>query len=242
MNQFISSWRFVFKNFKNLISFGVPWLTFTIISIGFISKRMPQILIDENIAPNEAVVELIEALSMFYENNVNQLFIIELMINVFFLVFIASLAVQFKNISNSINPQSFFGISRIIYAKIPYLFIASFLTGIVVQIGFLFLIFPGIYLFARLSLYPIYISLETKEPIESIKCSWNAADEFGTKLTIYTLIVGILLILTILITSSLLALSSIGAMFIVPIILFEIIIFSMVLSFIYFSLYKYLEK
>ena len=100
------------------------------------------------------------------------------------LVFIASLAVQFKNISKSINPQSFFGISRIIYAKIPYLFIASFLTGIVVQIGFLFLIFPGIYLFARLSLYPIYISLENKGPIESIKCSWNATDEFGTKLTI----------------------------------------------------------
>ena len=54
--------------------------------------------------------------------------------------------------------------------------------------------------------------------------------------------IGNLLTLTMLITSSLLALSSIGAMLIVPIILFEIIIFSMVLSFIYFSLYKYLEK
>ena len=242
MNQFNSSWQFVYKNFKNLIFFGLPWLVLTIISIGFISKRMPQIQIDENIAPDIAITELIETLSKFYENNVNQLFIIELMINILFIVFIASLAVQYKNITNSINPQGFFRISRIIYAKIPYLFIASFLTGIVVQIGFLFLIFPGIYLFARLSLYPIYIALENKGPIESIKYSWNATDEFGTKLTIYTLIVGILLILTILITSSLLALSSIGAMLIIPIILFEIIIFSMVLSFIYFSLYKYLEK
>ena len=242
MNQFNSSWQFVYKNFKNLIFFGLPWLVLTIISIGFISKRMPQIQIDENIAPDIAITELIETLRKFYENNVNQLFIIELMINILFIVFIASLAVQYKNITNSINPQGFFRISRIIYAKIPYLFIASFLTGIVVQIGFLFLIFPGIYLFARLSLYPIYIALENKGPIESIKYSWNATDEFGTKLTIYTLIVGILLILTILITSSLLALSSIGAMLIVPIILFEIIIFSMVLSFIYFSLYKYLEK
>ena len=162
MNQFNSSWRFVYKNFKNLIFFGLPWLVLTIISIGFISKRMPQIQIDENIAPDIAITELIETLSKFYENNVNQLFIIELMINILFIVFIASLAVQYKNITNSINPQGFFRISRIIYAKIPYLFIESFLTGIVVQIGFLFLIFPGIYLLARLSLYPIYIAWKIK--------------------------------------------------------------------------------
>ena len=113
MNQFNSSWRFVYKNFKNLIFFGLPWLVLTIISIGFISKRMPQIQIDENIAPDIAITELIETLSKFYENNVNQLFIIELMINILFIVFIASLAVQYKNITNSINPQGFFRISRI---------------------------------------------------------------------------------------------------------------------------------
>ena len=242
MEQFYSSWRFVFKNFKSLISLGLPWLLLTIISIGFISNKLPEIEIDQNVATDLAVYELVETLSDFYDNNVTQLFIIELMINILFIVFIASLAMQFKNISNTQKPQSIIAISKIIYTKIPYLFIASFLTSIIIQIGFLILIFPGVYLFARLSLYPIYISLENKGPIESIKCSWNATDEFGTRLTMYTLLIGILLILIIFITSSLLALSSIGAILIVPIILFEIIIFSMVLSFIYFSLYKFLEK
>tara|TARA_B100001094_G_scaffold328521_1_gene389098 strand:- start:835 stop:1551 length:717 start_codon:yes stop_codon:yes gene_type:complete len=238
MDQFNSSWRFVFKNFKNLVSFGLPWLIFTIISIGFISNKLPQVQIDKNLDINR----LIEIYSQWYENNSLQLFIIEQTINIMFIVFIASLAVQFKNISNMGNPQSFFKVSKTIYLKIPYLFFALFITNILVQIGFLFLIFPGIYLFARLSLYPIYISLENKGPIESIKCSWNATDEFGSRLTIYTLLFGILLILIILLTASLLALSSIGIILIVPIILFETIIFSMVLSYIYFSLYKYLEK
>ena len=242
MEQFYSSWRFVFKNFKSLISLGLPWLLLTIISIGFISNKLPEIEIDQNVAADLAVYELMETLSEFYDNNVTQLFVIELMINILFIVFIASLAIQFKNISNTQNPQSIIAISKIIYTKIPYLFIASFLTGIIIQIGFLILIFPGVYLFARLSLYPIYISLENKGPIESIKCSWNSTDEFGTRLTMYTLLIGILLILIIFVTSSLLAISSIGAMLIVPIILFEIIIFSIVLSFIYFSLYKFLEK
>lgn len=238
MDQFNSSWRFVFKNFKNLVSFGLPWLIFTIISIGFISNKLPQVQIDKNLDINR----LIEIYSQWYENNSLQLFIIEQTINIMFIVFIASLAVQFKNISNMGNPQSFFKVSKTIYLKIPYLFFALFITNILVQIGFLFLIFPGIYLFARLSLYPIYISLENKGPIESIKCSWNATDEFGSRLTIYTLLFGILLILIISLTASLLALSSIGIILIVPIILFETIIFSMVLSYIYFSLYKYLEK
>lgn len=238
MDQFNSSWRFVFKNFKNLVSFGLPWLIFTIISIGFISNKLPQVQIDKNLD----IDRLIEIYSQWYENNSLQLFIIEQTINIMFIVFIASLAVQFKNISNMGNPQSFFKVSKTIYLKIPYLFFALFITNILVQIGFLFLIFPGIYLFARLSLYPIYISLENKGPIESIKCSWNATDEFGSRLTIYTLLFGILLILIISLTASLLALSSIGIILIVPIILFETIIFSMVLSYIYFSLYKYLEK
>ena len=73
MDQFNSSWRFVFKNFKNLVSFGLPWLIFTIISIGFISNKLPQVQIDKNLDINR----LIEIYSQWYENNSLQLFIIE---------------------------------------------------------------------------------------------------------------------------------------------------------------------
>lgn len=242
MDQFNSSWRFVFKNFKDLISFGLPWLIFTIISVILIANKLPKIQIDESAAIDVATNEMISTLTQFYENNASQLFVIELMTNILFIVFIASLSIQFKNISNTKNPQNFFKILKKIYPKIPYLFIASFITGILVQIGFLILIFPGVYLFARLSLYPIYISLEDKGPIESIKCSWNATDEFGTKLTIYTLLIFILLIVTTILTSSLLALTSIGLMLIIPVILFETVIFSMVLSYIYFSLYVFVKN
>lgn len=242
MDQFNSSWRFVFKNFKNLMPFGIPWLIFTIISVLLIANKLPQIQIDQSAAIDVATNELIGTLTQFYESNASQLFIIELMANILFIVFIATLSIQFKNISNIKNPQNFFKILKKIYPKIPYLFIASFITSILVQIGFLILIFPGVYLFARLSLYPIYISLEDKGPIESIKCSWNATDEFGAKLTIYTLLIFVLLIATTILTSSLLALTSIGLTLIVPVILFETVIFSMVLSYIYFSLYAFVKK
>jgi len=242
MDQFNSSWRFVFKNFKNLMPFGIPWLIFTIISVLLIANKLPQIQIDQSVAIDVATNELIGTLTQFYESNASQLFIIELMANILFIVFIATLSIQFKNITNTMNPQNFFKILKKIYPKIPYLFIASFITNLVVQIGFLILIFPGVYLFARLSLYPIYISLEDKGPIESIKCSWNATDEFGAKLTIYTLLIFILLIFTTILTSSLLAITSIGLMLIVPVILFETIIFSIVLSYIYFSLYEFVKK
>ena len=242
MDQFNSSWRFVFKNFKNLMPFGIPWLIFTIISVLLIANKLPQIQIDQSAAIDVATNELIGTLTQFYESNASQLFIIELMANILFIVFIATLSIQFKNIYNIKNPQNFFKILKKIYPKIPYLFIASFITSILVQIGFLILIFPGVYLFARLSLYPIYISLEDKGPIESIKCSWNATDEFGAKLTIYTLLIFVLLIVTTILTSSLLALTSIGLTLIVPVILFETVIFSMVLSYIYFSLYAFVKK
>ena len=242
MDQFNSSWRFVFKNFKDLISFGLPWLIFTIISVILIANKLPQIQIDQSVALDVATNELIGTFTQFYENNASQLFVIELMTNILFIVFIASLNMQFKNISNTKNPQNLFKVLKKIYPKIPYLFIASFITGILVQIGFLILIFPGVYLFARLSLYPIYISLEDKGPIESIKCSWNATDEFGAKLTIYTLLIFVLLIVTTILTSTLLALTSLGLTLIVPVILFETVIFSMVLSYIYFSLYVFVKN
>ena len=238
MDQFNSSWRFVFKNFKSLVSFGLPWLIFSIISISFISDKLPQVQIDENLDINR----LIEIYFQWYEANALQLFIISQTINIMFIFFIASLAVQFKNISDMGNAQSFFKVSKTIYLKIPYLFFAFFVTNILVQIGIMVLIFPGIYLFARLSLYPLYISLEHRGPIESLKCSWNATDEFGSRLTQYTLLFGFLLILIILLTADLLALSLLGAILVVPVILFEIIIFSMALSYIYFSLYKYIKN
>tara|TARA_B100001059_G_scaffold166737_1_gene166341 strand:- start:6626 stop:7354 length:729 start_codon:yes stop_codon:yes gene_type:complete len=242
MDQFNSSWRFIFKNFKNLISLGLPWLIFTIISLVLIANKLPQIQIDETVALDLAINQLMSTLTQFYENNASKLFIIDLMTSILFVAFIGSLNIQFKNISNMKTPQNFFKISKKIYLKIPYLFIASFITSILVQFGLLILIFPGVYLFARLSLYPIYISLENKGPLESLKCSWNATDEFGGKLTVYTLLIFILLVITTILTSSLLALTSIGLMFIVPVILFETAIFSMVLSYIYYSLYKFLEK
>tara|TARA_Y100000992_G_C21193715_1_gene456870 strand:- start:52 stop:789 length:738 start_codon:yes stop_codon:yes gene_type:complete len=233
MNQLNLSLRFIKNNLTSLISFSLPWFIFSIIFIYFIIGNLASFSENQN-NPEDLII--------FFQNNSFNFNIIDIFIDVLFCFFIGSLTIQFNNIYERKSPGSFIKIAKKIYYKIPYLFISGFLSGILVTIGLLLLILPGIYLFGRFALFPIFIALENKGPIESLKDSWEYTDEFGDKLFLYTFMIGVLLFLVILITSFLLTLSSITAIILVPVILFEIIIFSMILNYIYFTLYKHLKN
>ena len=53
-------------------------------------------------------------------------------------------------------------------------------------IGFLLLVLPGFFLYARLGLFPLYIMFEDKKALDALGESWQATDEVGTKLFVLT--------------------------------------------------------
>ena len=233
MDQLKLSLQFVKLNFRDLISFSIPWFIFSIYFVFFIMNELSAVI--ENIDEPENLFS-------FIENNSFNFRVIGFFEDIVFIFFIASMCLQFNNIYEGKNSESFVKIFKVIFVKIPYLFVATFLSGIAISLGFLVLILPGVYLFGRLCLSPIYITIENKGPIESIRESWVATDEFGGRLFVYTLLFGILLILITILTSILLSLSSLTSVLVIPVILLEIIILSMVLCHIYFSLYKHLKQ
>jgi hypothetical protein len=62
----------------------------------------------------------------------------------------------------------------------------NLLHSLAYGIGFIMLIFPGFYLFARLGLFPLYIMFEDKGAMDSLSNSWTVTDEFGMKLFVLT--------------------------------------------------------
>jgi hypothetical protein len=84
------------------------------------------------------------------------------------------------------------------------LFGAYFLSIFAVFFGLLLLILPGIYLGARLALFPAFIMLEDKGVIDSLKLSWEKTDEHGGALFGLTLLFVLLTVIPSSIFSSLL--------------------------------------
>jgi len=114
------------------------------------------------------------------------------------------------------------------------LFGTYILSAIVVFFGLLLLILPGVYVGARLALFPAYIMLENKGVMESLKLSWENTDEHGGTLFGLTIIFALLSIILASIFSSVLdsGLIQLGVLGIVE----YVIIVPWV--YIYYSLYK----
>ena len=75
--------------------------------------------------------------------------------------------------------------SMIFFIKfLPSLFILNCITNIIIQIGFIFFIFPGIFLSILLALSPIILSFQKHTLIESIRSSvsisWKYINIIGT--------------------------------------------------------------
>jgi hypothetical protein len=67
--------------------------------------------------------------------------------------------------------------------RLIVLFVSSLVAGVVIILGFLFLILPGFYLVARLYLGPPAVMLDDCGPVEALGESWSRTD--GNALTVF---------------------------------------------------------
>jgi hypothetical protein len=76
-----------------------------------------------------------------------------------------------------------------LYAGIKKFFpllLGNLIHSLAYGIGFLLLVLPGFFLYARLGLFPLFIMFEEKRALDALGESWQATDEFGTKLFLLT--------------------------------------------------------
>ncbi len=69
--------------------------------------------------------------------------------------------------------------------KIIFYFLASILFNIMLFIGFMLFIFPGIYLLGRFSFFVFYILDKESNPIEALKLSWDKTKGMGEKMFLF---------------------------------------------------------
>ena len=95
----------------------------------------------------------------------------------------AMVAFQGLTLSNAASPyQSLLSGIK----KFFPLLLGNLLHSLAYGIGFILLVFPGFYLYARLGLFPLYIMFSDKGALDSLGESWQATDEFGNKLFVLT--------------------------------------------------------
>ena len=106
-------------------------------------------------------------------------------------------------------------------------------------IGFLLLVLPGFFLYARLGLFPLYIMFEDKKALDALGESWEATDKVGTKLFVLTSVfLGIQIIFGL--VGGLAGIdSSIGFLVLATLIKYATM---MPLFYLFFSLYQSLER
>lgn len=230
MNQFTNAWAFFFKNWKVLLPVSTPLFFFIFLAIFYLSPQLTPLL----------MAGQYDLINEFLENNQANISIIDVCFDLVFLAFIGALNIQFYNLTINKKPLKIFNIYSKSFSKILWLFVASFLSSLLIGIGFLLLVFPGVYLFARFSLFPIFIVIEDQGPISALKLSWENTDEYGGQLFFQTLVFFIAMLLVMILSSVLFSFMDILAITIM--IFLEMFIFCIVLCYLYFSLYKSIKN
>ncbi len=69
------------------------------------------------------------------------------------------------------------------------------LTGLIVGLGTMFFVIPGIYLFVRLFIAPVSAARDKKNPLDALSKSWSMTKGQGWPIFIITLLVGIILLI-----------------------------------------------
>ena len=172
MNQFNNAWNFYFNNWQYFALLDAPVFAVEI-AIAYL------LLPIENISP--------EDIAEFFGENVFFIGILGAAGTVLSVAFLGGLYKAFnaKSSASEIEPMSAL-LSGV--QKFFPLFGAYILSVIAVFFGLLLLILPGIYLGARLALFPAFIMLEEKGVIDSLKLSWEKTDEHGGTLFGLTLL------------------------------------------------------
>jgi hypothetical protein len=142
-------------------------LTYLVTSIG----------IDANMS-DSAALEVLSSIS-------SQLFILVVLSLIFSVGLSGGVMAAFKALSsnNELTPY------QALYAGIKKFFpllLGNLIHSLAYGIGFLLLVLPGFFLYARLGLFPLFIMFEEQRALDALGESWQATDEFGTKLFLLT--------------------------------------------------------
>ena len=226
MQQFFSSISFCVRHVGYLFILCLPVmtiefaLTYLVTSIG----------IDANMSDSAAL----EALSSIS----SQLFILVVLSLIFSVGLSGGVMAAFKALSsnNELTPY------QALYAGIKKFFpllLGNLIHSLAYGIGFLLLVLPGFFLYARLGLFPLFIMFEEKRASDALGESWQATDEFGTKLFLLTTVfLGIQIIFGL--VGGLAGIdSSIGFLVLATLIKYATM---MPLFYLFFSLYQSLER
>jgi len=226
MQQFFSSVSFCVRHIGYLFILCLPVmtiefaLTYLVTSIG----------IDANMS-DSAALEVLSSIS-------SQLFILVVLSLVLSVGLSGGVMIAFKALAsnNEVTPYQalFNGIK-----KFFPLLLGNLMHSLAYGIGFLLLVLPGFFLYARLGLFPLYIMFEDKKALDALGESWQATDEVGTKLFVLTSVfLGIQIIFGL--VGGLVGIdSSIGFLVLATLIKYATM---MPLFYLFFSLYQSLER
>ena len=226
MQQFFSSVSFCVRHIGYLFILCLPVmtiefaLTYLVTSLG----------IDASMS-DSAALEVLSSIS-------SQLFILVVLSLILSVGLSGGVMIAFKALAsnNEVTPYQalFNGIK-----KFFPLLLGNLMHSLAYGIGFLLLVLPGFFLYARLGLFPLYIMFEDKKALDALGESWQATDEVGTKLFVLTSIfLGIQIIFGL--VGGLVGIdSSIGFLVLATLIKYATM---MPLFYLFFSLYQSLER
>ena len=163
MNQFKNAWNFYFNNWQYFAVLAAPVF---VIEIATAYLLLPL----GDISP--------ENIAEYFGSNVLSIGILSAVGTVLSVGFLGSLYLAFNSKSSASELEPMSALLAGVQKFFP-LFGAYFLSIFAVFFGLLLLILPGIYLGARLALFPAFIMLEGKGVIDSLKLSWEKTDEHG---------------------------------------------------------------
>jgi len=188
MNQFNNAWNFYFNNWQYFAVLAAPVFAVEIATAYFLLPL-------GDISP--------ENIAEYFGGNVLSIGILSAVGTVLSVGFLGSLYLAFNSKSSASELEPMNALLAGVQKFFP-LFGAYFLSIFAVFFGLLLLILPGIYLGARLALFPAFIMLEDKGVVDSLKLSWEKTDEHGGTLFGLTLLFLLLTIIPSSIFSSLL--------------------------------------
>ena len=173
MQQFYSSISFCVRHAGYLFILCLPVMTVELA----LAHLVMSMGIDSSMS-DSASLELITSLS-------GQLFVLVTLSLILSVGLSGGAMIAFKGLALGNAPSPYQALFLGIKKFFPLL-LGNLLHSLAYGIGFIMLVFPGFYLYARLGLFPLYIMFGEKGAFDALGESWQATDEFGTKLFLLT--------------------------------------------------------
>ena len=187
MNQFKNAWEFAFANWKYFLALGLPIIAIESL-VGFL------------VAPLGDMTQPTDFIEFFESNGpiIGLIVIVGLVLQISLIggLWVSYMAIDSKQDINPINAL------QAGLVKFFPIFGAYIIVAFASAFGFLLLILPGIYLTARFSLFAAHIMFEDSKVFESISASWEKTDEHGSRLFVFTLVFGLLILIGVLIITA----------------------------------------